>query len=112
MSEINQHISPSQNAWRRFKKNRAAAVSACFLVFLVVVVLAWPVILKISSVTFAQLHNPNEVSDVQFSPPGGQHWFGTDLHGRDVFSRVLFGAQVSLLVGVAGTLVSLIIGVS
>src|SRR5271168_1897328 len=111
MNEIAQHISPSQNAWRRFKKNRAAVVSACFLVFLIVAVLAWPVILKISSVTFAQLHNPNELSDAQFSSPDAQHWFGTDLHGRDIFSRVLFGAQISLLVGVVGTFVSLIIGV-
>jgi peptide/nickel transport system permease protein/oligopeptide transport system permease protein len=111
MSETNQHISPSQNAWRRFKKNRAAVVSACFLVFLIVAVIAWPVILKISGATFAQLHNPNELSDAQFASPDTQHWFGTDLHGRDVFSRVLFGAQISLLVGVVGTLVSLVIGV-
>jgi oligopeptide transport system permease protein len=111
MSEANQHISPAQNAWRRFKKNRAAVVSAWFLAFLIAAVIAWPVILKISSATFAQLHNPNELSDAQFSPPDAQHWFGTDLHGRDVFSRVLFGAQISLLVGVVGTLVSLIIGV-
>ncbi|HTA94553.1 MAG TPA: ABC transporter permease [Verrucomicrobiae bacterium] len=111
MNEITQHISPSQNAWRRFKKNRAAVVSACFLIFLIVAVLVWPVILKISGATFAQLHNPNELSDAQFASPDAQHWFGTDLHGRDVFSRVLFGAQISLLVGFVGTLVSLIIGV-
>jgi peptide/nickel transport system permease protein/oligopeptide transport system permease protein len=111
MSEINQHISPAQHAWRRFKKNRPAVLSAWFLAFLVVAIVAWPVILKIGGTHFAQLHNPDEVSDAQFSPPGAQHWFGTDLHGRDVFSRVLFGAQISLLVGVVGTLVSLIIGV-
>jgi len=111
MSEINRHISPAQHAWRRFKKNRSAIFSAWFLIFLLAAIIAWPVVLKISGTHFAQLHDPDEVSDAQFSPPDAQHWFGTDLHGRDVFSRVLFGAQISLLVGVVGTLVSLIIGV-
>ncbi|HSY74814.1 MAG TPA: ABC transporter permease, partial [Dongiaceae bacterium] len=111
MSEINQHVSPGQNVWRRFKKNRAAIFSAWFLIFLLAAIIAWPIVLKISSAHFAQLHSPNELSDAQFMSPDAQHWFGTDLHGRDVFSRVLFGAQISLLVGVVGTLVSLIIGV-
>jgi oligopeptide transport system permease protein len=101
----------SQQAWRRFKKHRAAVLSAWFLAFLLLTIIAWPVALKISTAAFAQTHNPNELSDMQFSPPGAQHWFGTDVHGRDVFSRVLFGAQISLLVGVVGTLVSLVIGV-
>jgi len=111
MNDVNQHISPAQQAWRRFKKNRTAILSAWFLAILLIAILAWPVVLKISGAHFAQLHNPDEVSDAQFSPPDAQHWFGTDLHGRDVFSRVLFGAQISLLVGVVGTLISLIIGV-
>ena len=67
--------------------------------------------LKLSSAAFVQVHAPNQLSDAQFAPPGGRHWFGTDLHGRDVFSRVLFGAQISLLVGVVGAGVSLVIGV-
>jgi oligopeptide transport system permease protein len=112
MSEpTQQHLSPNQRAWRRFKKNRAAILSASFLVFLLIAIVAWPVALKISSAHFSQLHNPNELSDAQFTPPSAQHWFGTDMHGRDLFSRVLFGAQISLLVGVVGTLVSLVIGV-
>lgn len=86
-------------------------MSAWFLAFLLLAVFAWPVILKISGAAFAQEHDPNHLSDAQFLPPGAQHWFGTDVHGRDVFSRVLFGAQISLLVGVIGTLVSLVIGV-
>jgi oligopeptide transport system permease protein len=111
MNDANQHISPAQQAWRRFKINRPAIFSAWFLAILLFAILAWPVILKISGAHFAQLHNPDEVSDAQFLPPDTQHWFGTDLHGRDLFSRVLFGAQISLLVGVIGTLVSLVIGV-
>ncbi|MGH7989346.1 MAG: ABC transporter permease, partial [Limisphaerales bacterium] len=88
-----------------------AVISAWFLIFLLVAVVTWPIILKIATVHFAQLHNPDQLSDAQFVAPDAQHWFGTDLHGRDLFSRILFGAQISLLVGVVGTLVSLIIGV-
>lgn len=112
MSETNyQHASPGRRAWMRFRSNRVAMVSAWYLMILLLAVVAWPVILKISPERFAQLHSPNETSNTQFSPPCAQYWFGTDIHGRDMFSRVLFGAQISLLVGIVGTFVSLIIGV-
>ena len=101
----------SQLAWLRFKRNRPAVISAWFLAFLLLTIVAWPIILKISGTAFAQVHNPDGLSDAQFSSPSVQHWFGTDLHGRDLFSRVLFGAQISLLVGVVGAIVSLVIGV-
>jgi oligopeptide transport system permease protein len=103
--------SPGRRARQRFWRNRAAVISVWYLVFLLLAIIAWPIILKISGGTFAQIHNPNQLSDAAFASPGVQHWFGTDVHGRDVFSRVLFGAQISLLVGVVGTLVSLVIGV-
>ena len=112
MNEPNpQHVSPNQQAWRRFKKNRAAVLSAWVLLLLLLAIAAWPVVLKMTGTTFAQAHSPDQLSDAQFAMPDAQHWFGTDLHGRDVFSRVLFGAQISLLVGVVGAGVSLIIGV-
>ena len=111
MSESNQHISPGRRAWQRFKGNRVAVVGAWFLILLLAAIIVWPVTLKIAGTHFAQLHNPDQLSDAQFAPPDAQHWFGTDVHGRDLFSRVLFGAQISLLVGVVGALVSLVIGV-
>jgi peptide/nickel transport system permease protein len=48
---------------------------------------------------------------LRFSPPSGQHWFGTDEFGRDVFSRVLAGAYYSLTMGFGAMLISLIVGV-
>ena len=98
-------------AWRRFKSNRAAVISAWFLAGLLALMVAWPVMLKIAGGTFAQIHDPDQLSNAPFAPPSAQYWFGTDVHGRDVFSRVLYGAQISLLVGVVGAGVSLVIGV-
>src|SRR5439155_1088980 len=46
------------------------------------------------------------------TPPSLAHWFGTDELGRDTFARTLCGGRISLLVGVVGTLVSLVIGVT
>ncbi|HEY3762377.1 MAG TPA: ABC transporter permease [Verrucomicrobiae bacterium] len=111
MIEAGQHNSPARRAWQRFRKNRAAVISAWYLLALVAAVLIWPVILKVAGAHFVQMHEPDQLSDALFAPPDSQHWFGTDVHGRDLFSRMLFGAQISLLVGVVGALVSLVIGV-
>ncbi|HXS69867.1 MAG TPA: ABC transporter permease [Candidatus Polarisedimenticolia bacterium] len=110
-------FSPAQRAWRRFKKNHPAFLSAWYLALLLMVVAAWPIALKIIRSTgahgaaWAKTYAPEELSDAQFQSPSLQHWFGTDEHGRDVLSRVLYGAQISLLVGFVGAAVSLVIGV-
>jgi oligopeptide transport system permease protein len=110
-------LSPNQKAWGRFKKNVPAIISTWFLVGLLVVVIGWPLTLGIAGhmgakgKAFAAKYDPRTLNDVAFEPPSAAHWFGTDDHGRDLLSRVLYGAQVSLLVGAVGALVSLIIGV-
>jgi peptide/nickel transport system permease protein/oligopeptide transport system permease protein len=98
----NRLLSPSQLAWRRFKKNRLALYSACYLAALLVFILLYPFFSKV---------NPNELSDLLNSPPRTEHLFGTDDHRRDLFARTLFGTRISLLVGAVGALVSLFIGV-
>ena len=68
-------LSPNQRAWRRFRQNRPAVISAWFLAALVVVVVAWPLSLKLASLagpggaTFAAQHDPDKLSDQQFQPP-------------------------------------------
>lgn len=46
----------------------------------------------------------------RFSPPNAEHWFGTDQNGRDVYSRVLYGTRISLLVGVSVAVISSVLG--
>lgn len=54
--------------------------------------------------------DPHTTSRAQFQPPSAQHWFGTDVNGRDTFARVLEGARISLLVGFCGAMISLFVG--
>ena len=108
---------PNQRAWRRFKQNRLALASLVFVAGLALLVMAWPACLNLvarssaAGAAWAQRFQPDRLSDAQFQKPNLAHWFGTDVHGRDLFARVLAGARVSLLVGLVGTGVSLVIGV-
>jgi peptide/nickel transport system permease protein/oligopeptide transport system permease protein len=96
-------LSPNQRAWRRFKSNRLATAGALFLFGLCLIILLGP---KFSS------YSPIALSDEQFAPPNPQHWFGTDVHGRDLLARIVYGTRLSLLVGAVGAGVSLVIGVT
>ena len=98
-----EHLRPNQRALLRFKRNHPAVLSLIFVVVFFAIILVWP---------FASSVGPNTLSDAQFQAPSAQHWCGTDIHGRDVLSRIMYGARISLLVGAVGTFVSLIIGVS
>lgn len=57
-------------------------------------------------------YSASQMHDVILSPPSGQHWFGTDQFGRDVFSLVVYGARQSLLIGVSAVLLGATLGVS
>ena len=107
--------SPLQQALRRFARNRSALWSAVFLAIGMSLVIGWP-LLRIPAVSSllpdALVQSADTLSDAQFHPPTWTHWFGTDVHGRDLLSRVMYGARVSILVGVVGAGVSLLIGVS
>jgi oligopeptide transport system permease protein len=96
------HDTPGKRAVRRFFRNRPAVWSTVFLSIVLLLVLFWPLMAS---------YSPTQLSDFQSQPPSTKHWFGTDVHGRDLMSRVFYGTRISLLVGMVGTAVSLVIGV-
>ena len=88
--------------WRRFKRHRFAFSSAIVLAIMIVLVFAAP----LSGYTATEQNPKNE-----FAKPTVEHWFGTDELGRDIFTRILYGGQISLAVGIFSTLFSLSVGV-
>jgi oligopeptide transport system permease protein len=57
-------------------------------------------------------HSVGELSIHRLAAPSMQNWLGTDLHGRDLLTRILYGARISLLVGFVGATISLVVGVT
>ena len=56
-------------------------------------------------------YDPIETNTLlQNAPPSAEHWFGTDFYGRDIFSRVIWGARIDLLIGVLGVVVPFVVG--
>jgi len=93
------------DAWRRLRRNRMAVAGAVFLIVIGFLAAVAPWIPGLPDPTQQNLR-------MGVTPPSFAHAFGTDELGRDLLSRVIHGGRISLLVGLIGTLVSLLIGVT
>jgi len=98
-----QKYSPWSDAWHRFKRNRLAVGGGIVLILLAGLCFLGPF--------FSQSYYEQNLS-LGAVAPGQAHWFGTDIHGRDLFARILYGGRISLLVGLVASFVALVIGVS
>ena len=96
--------SPRQDAWRRLKKNKAAMFSLVVLGVLIVLSILGPWITPYSY--------SEQNLELGPSSPSPAHWLGSDLFGRDLLTRILYGSRISLAVGFIASFVALIIGVS
>jgi oligopeptide transport system permease protein len=101
---MNNQISLWADAWRRLLANKAAVAGGIILLMLIMLAILAPWIAP-HSYSYQNL-------DLGAQPPSPTHILGTDTLGRDLFSRILYGARVSLLVGFVATAVALVIGVS
>lgn len=95
-------ISQRQRAWRAFKSNKSALVGLVLIALIVIVAIFAPL--------FAT-HDPLSQSTInRLQPPSMDHLLGTDDYGRDVFSRILYGTRVALLVGVLSVALGAVLG--
>jgi peptide/nickel transport system permease protein len=108
-------LSPTALAFRRFRKHRMAMFGMGLLILLVVYVTAGtflshgycaPVQKTLSGEAYA---NCNDTS-LKLQPPSAAHPFGTDVIGRDILARTIYGGQISLLIGIAAAFMEVALG--
>jgi len=104
LDQIEQGTSLGKDAWLRLRKNKLAMASLILFVFIALLCFMGP---------FFGVQDPTATHlDAKSQPPNKDFLLGSEHLGRDILSRILYGGQVSLIVGFIATFVSLIIGVS
>ncbi len=105
--------SPSQWSlvWRRYKKNKIALISGAIVIAVTIIAIVYPILVPYSPTGITPLYDSwnggGALSNPNLKYPGG-----TDILGRDEFSRILAGSEVSLTVGIFSTILSVAIGVT
>ncbi|WP_269845697.1 oligopeptide ABC transporter permease [Salipaludibacillus keqinensis] len=101
--EVEKSKSPLQLAMRRFLRNRLAVAGIVIIIIMVSIAVFAPLLAQ---------HDPRQSDLINvMQKPSGENWLGTDSSGRDNFSRLVYGSQVSLLIGFFAMLFTLAIGV-
>ncbi|HVK62082.1 MAG TPA: ABC transporter permease, partial [Bdellovibrionales bacterium] len=90
------------DAWKRLKKNKGSVVSLWFIVGVCLMAILAPWIAPYSFET--------QNIDKTLMPPDGVNWLGTDSLGRDMLSRIIYGARMSMAVGIFTAIFSVIVG--
>ena len=95
--------SQAYEIWRRFRKNKAAMLGLIIFSIMVLLAIFADVICDYDTQVIAQ------DMVIRLQPPSAEHWFGTDLYGRDIFARVVHGARISIIIGLVATAGSVLI---
>ncbi|MGP4072532.1 ABC transporter permease [Piscibacillus sp. B03] len=95
-------ISPWKDALKRLRKNRLSMAGLFIIIFFILVGIFAPIL------TSHGIDDQNLVNRLQ--PPSSDYWFGTDDRGRDIFTRIAYGARISLMVGFVAVTGAMIFG--
>jgi peptide/nickel transport system permease protein len=100
---VNIPAKSGNRAWRKLKANRSALVGLCIILFFAILALSAPLL---------PIADPLATSWTAIrKAPSAAHWMGTDDIGRDILSRMIWGAQASLMAGIFSVAISIVIGV-
>lgn len=99
---VRKNVTYWQDAWRRLKNNKLAIASLILLIVIIILAVVGPLMRSFS------INDVN--SSIQNLKPNLTHWFGTDELGRDLWVRVWSGTRSSVIIGVVGALIELVIG--
>jgi glutathione transport system permease protein len=95
---------PFRLFWHKLRQHKIALAAGGFVVLLVLVAVFAPLVAP---------HDPFKTNySLSMQPPNSDHWAGTDVYGRDIFSRIVYGARISLAVGLTSVLAGAIVGVT
>lgn len=121
MGEIKKSPGYWRIIWRQYRRNRMAVAGLFFIAALIFMALAAPLLATSQPLYCSQggwclkapiPYTPAEYNlDDTLAPPSARHWFGTDEQGRDVAARMVFGARISLAVGVVAVSIYVAIGI-
>lgn len=103
MTQANRVRTPWTEFLRKFKKQRLAMIAAVFVMILVACAVFAPWLVPFNAEDYFDY-------DALNAPPSITHWFGVDALGRDIFSRVLMGARISLAAGLLSVAIGAVIG--
>ncbi len=106
-SEIEKKYSRSslyRDAWKRLARNKLAMIGLVIVIIMAVIAVFAP---------FIAPYNPNDrIKEDSQEGPSLKHWFGTDILGRDLFSRMVYGARISLSIGLIAVGIATLIGLT
>ncbi len=98
-------LTPAQVAWRRFRRHKMAMVGMGILIGIILYVTVGPFFFSEADANRTDL-------SIKLSPPSREHPFGTDLTGRDILARTIYGGQISIIIGILAVVVALVVGVT
>lgn len=104
LADIAGRTNPAVDVWRNFCKHPVSVIALIIILALIVTAIASGFIFSYKDITAINAKARNMA-------PNAEHWFGTDDFGRDLFTRVLYGARYSLFIGITVSVISMLIGI-